>query len=116
MSPLHLCNNFFFSFSKTASLEGEDYQVSTSVITIPALIARGCLTVEILASAVVEGEEEIHMRINETTTEALIVDGETVVAIAHAADRGMYLSLALIHFSSIVHMYIPTSFISFSSI
>ena len=104
MSPLHLCLHkcfyihyflqqiIFLFFSKTiyfASIEGQDYEVNTSVITIPALITRGCLTVEILASAVVEGEEEIHMRINETTTVALIVDGETVVAIA--ADGGMYL-------------------------
>ena len=51
------------------------------------------------------------MRINETTPVALIVDGETVVAIA--ADGGMYLSLALIHSLVCIIMYIPTSFMSF---
>ena len=49
------------------------------------------------------------MRINETTTDALIVDGETVVAIA--ADVGMYIPLISINPFSSMHNYVYTYFI-----
>ena len=63
--------------------EGEDYELSDPAeIVIPANMARGCLTVTILQSAVVEGEEEIRLAIDSTAVNATVVDAETTIVIA----------------------------------
>ena len=64
--------------------EREDFEFSSRppVITIMSGTSRGCLTITILPSDLVEGEEEIHLAINEGTTLATVEQGNTTVMIA----------------------------------
>ena len=51
------------------------------MIVIESGTNRGCLTITIISSAVIEGQEEINLAIN-TTTVAAVVDGMTTVVIS----------------------------------
>ena len=67
---------------------GEDFELSDPpLIVIPANMARGCLAVTILGSAVVEGEEEIRLAINSGAVNATVQD-PTETTIIIAADGG----------------------------
>ena len=62
--------------------EGEDFLLNgLPVITIAANTSRGCLSVTILQSAVVEGEEEIRLGIN-SSVGAILETAETTILIA----------------------------------
>ena len=68
--------------------EGEDFRFSSSPpeIIIPSGTNRGCLTIDIIPSALVEGLEVFNLAIS-GLTQAVIVEGNTTVVIA--ADEGM---------------------------
>ena len=51
------------------------------MINILSGMRRGCLTIEIIGSAVLEGEERINLKINETSTMAIVEDRQTTVVI-----------------------------------
>ena len=62
----------------------DDFQFSRDPPTINIVpgTSRGCLTIYILSSAVVERDEEIHLTIAEnTTTQAVVVGATTTVLI-----------------------------------
>ena len=61
--------------------ELEDFQLSSSEVVIQASTDRGCLTVSLIASTVVEGEEEVRLGIS-TNVDATVVAGTTIIAIA----------------------------------
>ena len=52
---------------------------------------RGCLTINIIASPVVEGREELILFINEQNLTANVLDGDTTVIIT--SDGGMSLQI-----------------------
>ena len=52
------------------------------MITIHSGMSWGCLTVLVLSSALIEGEEHIHLTINEQMTMAVIEHGTASVIIA----------------------------------
>ena len=64
--------------------EGEDFEFGSQppVINILSGMSRGCLTITILPSDLVEGDEYIHLAINEETTMAIVEEGNTTVMIA----------------------------------
>jgi hypothetical protein len=67
----------------STATEGGDFELSDPAeIVIPANMARSCLTVTILKSEVVEGEEEIRLAIDSTAVNATVVDAETTIVIA----------------------------------
>ena len=51
------------------------------MINILSGMDRGCLTIEIIGSAVLEGEERINLEINKTSTMAIVEDRQTTVVI-----------------------------------
>ena len=62
----------------------DDFQFSSDppTINIVPATSRGCLTINILSSAVVEHDKEIHLTIAEnTTTQAVVVGATTTVLI-----------------------------------
>ena len=72
--------------------EGEDYSFDTvpPVINILSGTSRGCLTINIIASALAEDIEGIYLVINETTTMADVLEERTIVVIE--ADGGSYVN------------------------
>jgi hypothetical protein len=68
----------------STAVEGEDFEFSSQppVINILSGMSRGCLTITILPSDLVEGDEDIHLAINEETTMATVEEGNTTVMIA----------------------------------
>ena len=72
-----------FTIICTFTTEGEDFRFPSDppVINILSGMDRGCLTIEIIGSAVVEGEERINLEINETSTMAVVEDRQTTVVI-----------------------------------
>ena len=65
------------------------------MINILSEMNRGCLIITILPSNLVEGDENIHLAINEETTMAIVEEGNTTVMIA--SDGGnMYTDLSCI--------------------
>ena len=70
------------------------------MINILSGMSRGCLTITILPSDLVEGDEDIHLAINEETTMATVEEGNTTVIIA--SDGGnMYLSCITLHLHNV---------------
>ena len=69
--------------------EGEDYAFDSvpPVINILSGMSRGCLTITIIQSDLVEDTESIDLLINETTTMANVLEERTTVIID--ADGGM---------------------------
>ena len=63
--------------------EGEDFRFLSNppVINILSGMNRGCLTIEIIGSAVLEGEERVNLEINETSTMAVVEDRQTTVVV-----------------------------------
>ena len=102
-----------FSFA-----EGEDYSFDSvpPVINIQSGMSRGCLTINIIASALAEDIEGIYLAINETTTMADVEEGSTIVVIN--ADGGVcikYLSTVyprslVLLFMMFIHFTISSSF------
>ena len=72
-----------FTIICTSTTEGEDFRFLSNppVINILSGMDRGCLTIEIIDSAVVDGEERINLEINETSTIAIVEDRQTTVVI-----------------------------------
>ena len=60
---------------------------------------RGCLTINIIASPIVEGREELILFINEQNLTANVLDGDTTVIIT--SDGGMSLHIAYIQWHMI---------------
>ena len=77
--------------------EGEDFEFSSvpSVINIESGTNRGCLTITIISSPVIEGREEINLAINTTTTMAAVVGGTTTVVIRGNAHTHTHMIHAL---------------------
>ena len=71
-----------FTIICTFTTEGEDFQFPSDppVINILSGMDRGCLTIEIIDSAVLKGEERINLEINKTTM-AIVEDRQTTVVI-----------------------------------
>ena len=85
----------YFTLSIFLLTEGEDYELNSPVIiTIPALSDRDCLRINILPSAVVEGEEEILLNITGSIPDAIVQIEYQKTTVVIAADGGMFLSLA----------------------
>ena len=78
----------------------EDFQFSSDppTINIVPATSRGCLTIYILSSAVVEHDEEIRLTIAEnTTTQAVVVGATTTVLVE---DNGSMLLCLCTHHNS----------------
>ena len=65
------------------------------MINILSGMSRGCLTITILPSDLVEGDEYIHLAINEETTMATVEEGNTSVMIASDGGNMWYYSIVL---------------------
>ena len=90
-------------------VEGEDYSFDSvpPVISILSGTSRGCLTINITASALAEDIEGIYLVINETTTMADIEEESTIVVID--ADGGVYIK----YLSTVYPIYIYSSLDTF---
>ena len=71
--------------------EGEDFQLSSSEVVILANANRGCLTLSIIASTVVEGEEEVRLGIA-ADIDATVVPRATTIVIAVDGGKSLFYS------------------------
>ena len=78
----------------------EDFQFSRDPPTINIVpgTSRGCLTINILSSAVVEHDEEIRLTIAENTTTQVVVVGATTTVLVE--DNGSMLLCLCTHHNS----------------
>ena len=86
-----------FTIIRTFIAEGEDFRFPSNppVINILSGMNRGCLTIEIISSAVLEGEERINLEINKTSTMATVVDRQTTVVIESDGSTYVHMCIAI---------------------
>ena len=86
--------------------EGEDFTFISvpPVIVITSGTSRGCLIINIIPSDLVEGEEDIHLTINEETTQAVVLNGSTTVVIE--SDGGIHINFNCSVVYTLLHIFL----------